>query len=195
MGDVKLKRHTRANGAEKGKKMFITSKNRSYTRYGQQRASGKFLAVFSHNESKAEEQSNPVVPGPVLMDWIKADRTTVCTCAGNPYYYQKSCPVHAIEYRVPEVPKKLYAVVRHCVMSQCGHWMMGTINIAGQRVTVSGSYGADGLPMDYEDLAPAARSKVVEVPEDLAEVFWRGGGHNCAGSEAPAMRHWAIANC
>lgn len=129
--------------------MFITSKSRSYARDGQQRASGKFLAVFSHNGFKAEEQANPVVPGPALMDWIKADRATVCTCAGNPHYYQKSCPVHAVEYRVPEVPKKLYAVVRSCAMSQCGQWMMGTINIAGQRVTVSGSYGSDGLPMDY----------------------------------------------
>lgn len=32
------------------------------------------------------------------------------------------------------------------------------------------------------------------VPPDLTEAFWRGGGHNSAGAEGPAMRQWAENN-
>ena len=87
---------------------------------------------------------------------------------------------------------KLYACVRHVYLHQLGHWMMGTARIAGQSVTVRGAYGSDGLTMDYEKLTPAARAKLIEVPTELAETFWHGGGHNTAGPEAPAMREWAL---
>lgn len=91
-----------------------------------------------------------------------------------------------------DLERKLYACVRHVSLNQCGHWMIGTARIAGQSITVSGSYGGDGLPKDYEKLTPAARQKLTEVPADLAEQFWNGGGHNTAGAEAPAMRQWAL---
>jgi hypothetical protein len=88
--------------------------------------------------------------------------------------------------------RKLYACVRHVSLKQMGAWMMGTARIAGQSVTVSGSYGSDGLPMDYEELTPAGRQKLVEVPKDLADKYWAGGGWNSSGSEAPAMKEWAL---
>ena len=91
-----------------------------------------------------------------------------------------------------EMERKLYACVRHVSLRQLGHWMMGTARIAGQSLTLSGSYGSDGLPCDYEKLTEAARTKLTEVPTELAEEFWRGGVHNCAGSEAAAMRKWAL---
>lgn len=92
-----------------------------------------------------------------------------------------------------ELNGKLYACVRHCSLRQFGHWMTGTVNIGGQRVTVSGSYGADGLTMDYEKLSPAARAKLVEVPAGIAHAFWHPEhpGWNSAGSEATIMRQWA----
>lgn len=91
-----------------------------------------------------------------------------------------------------ELRRKLYATVRYCHLKQFGHWMMGTVSIGGSRVTVSGAYGGDGLPMDLEKLPETARSRLVEVPADLAEKFWNGGGHNSAGTEADAMRTWAL---
>jgi hypothetical protein len=170
--------------------MFIKAKG-GYDSHGEQFAKGKFLAVFSHNSYMAEEQANRAVYGPV--DIIETRRgKSACTCAGHPIYWQKSCPTHAADYVIPKVDgHKLYAIVLDCSMRQCGPWMMGSINIAGQRITVSGAYGHDGLTCDYEKLTPAAREKLVEVPQVLAETFWNGGGHNSSGKEAPAMRDWA----
>ena len=85
----------------------------------------------------------------------------------------------------------LYAVVRSVTLSQCGHWMMGSLQLAGEVVTVSGAYGSDGLPGDLDKLSAAQQRLLVEVPFDLAVEFWSGGGWNSAGKEAPAMRKWA----
>ena len=83
---------------------------------------------------------------------------------------------------------KLYAVVRSCSMSQFGHFMMGFVKIGGQRLTVSGTYGSDGLPMDLDKLTPENQRKyLTAVPKDLQDKFWAGGGHNSAGSEGPDM--------
>jgi hypothetical protein len=173
--------------------MFIKQSQRGYGRNGEQFARGRFLAVFTHNKFKAEEQANPRVEGPAYWPaFFPTKPPHDCTCAGEAYYYQKSCPVHKSSYVIPEVDgRKLYGIVRHCSLRQFGHWMMGTINIAGQRATVSGTYGDDGLPMDYEDLTLAARAKLVELPKELCDKFWAGGGWNEAGSEAQAMHDWA----
>jgi hypothetical protein len=87
--------------------------------------------------------------------------------------------------------RDLYGCVRKVAMEQCGHWMMGAARIAGERVGLSGAYGDDGLPMNFEKLTPAQRRAFIKIPDDLAEVFWKGGGHNSAGSEAEAMVEWA----
>jgi hypothetical protein len=52
-------------------------------------------------------------------------------------------------------PENTYAVVRRVALSQCGHFMMGTANLCGRWVSVSGAYGSDGLPMS---LASEGRS-------------------------------------
>ncbi len=88
--------------------------------------------------------------------------------------------------------RKLYACVRRVALQEFGHWMMGTARIGGQSVSASGAYGNDGLPCDFEKLTPKARLLLVEVPEDVTAKFWAGGGHNCAGNEAYAMREWAM---
>ena len=81
-------------------------------------------------------------------------------------------------------------LVRYCKMSQCGHWMMGKVRIKGQSFTVSGSYGADGLtkdmPQEIYDLG-------VELPQELHEMWNKGGGHNSAGNEAGSIKAWALA--
>ena len=120
--------------------MFVTNKNRGYTRDGEQKASGKFLVVF--------------------------------------------CDDH----------HNLWGCVRHCVLTQCGHWMMGSVKIGSQRITVSGSYGGDGLPKDLSDVKEENRKFLTAVPADIAEKFWHPEhqGWNSAGSEAGVMREWAL---
>lgn len=80
-------------------------------------------------------------------------------------------------------------IVRKVALRQLGHWMMGTARIHGHSITVSGVYGGDGL------LCRVPRDvflKGVPLPDDLYEAWKNGGGHNSAGSEAPAMREWAL---
>lgn len=86
----------------------------------------------------------------------------------------------------------LYAAVRKVALRQCGHWMMGSARIAGTRIPISGSCGADGLPCEYDSLSPAVRSKLMPVPEDTAIVYWSDDGHNTIGKAAPTVRAWAI---
>lgn len=87
----------------------------------------------------------------------------------------------------------LRACVRSVRMSQCGHFMMGSAQVGSYRVSLSGSYGSDGLTLD-PDRYPGIWDLLVPVPADLAVQFWNGGGHNSAGAEAPSMREWARAN-
>lgn len=87
----------------------------------------------------------------------------------------------------------LRACVRSVRMSQCGHFMMGSAQLGQYRITLSGSYGSDGLTCDH-DKYPGLWETLIPVPADLAAQFWNGGGHNSAGREAPAMREWARAN-
>lgn len=79
-------------------------------------------------------------------------------------------------------------LVRYVRLRQLGHFMMGIVHIAGHRLSVSGAYGNDGLPMD---VPPEVYDLGVELPADLREAWNKGGGHNSAGSEAPLMREWA----
>lgn len=85
------------------------------------------------------------------------------------------------------------AAVRSVRMSQCGHWMMGEARLGTHRITLSGSYGEDGLTCDA-DKYPGLWDTLVELPRELNTAFWDGGGHNTCGSEAPAMRAWAQEN-
>jgi hypothetical protein len=81
------------------------------------------------------------------------------------------------------------AVIRKVALRQCGHWMMGSARIAGERVVLSGSYGADGLPVNVSE---AVYAKGVDVPRELYDAWSKGGGWNSCGSEAPAFRAWAL---
>jgi len=67
--------------------------------------------------------------------------------------------------------------------------MMGTARVGGRSITLSGSYGGDGLPCNVPwDVYLRGEP----IPQELQQAFWTGGGHNSAGSEAPAMRKWAL---
>jgi hypothetical protein len=81
-------------------------------------------------------------------------------------------------------------IVRYVRMKQLGHFMMGSAVVGKHRLTLSGSYGSDGLPKTVPDDAYEAG---VEVPKALYDAWNNGGGHNSsAGSEADEMRKWAM---
>lgn len=115
--------------------MFLKS-NRSYDRYGSQKASGPFLMVFNKD-------------------------------------------------------KELRACVRHVRMSQCGHFMMGQVQLGPFKITLSGTYGSDGLPKEPPE---GLWEHLIPLPEELTQEFWKGGGWNSAGSEAESMVDWAKNN-
>lgn len=89
--------------------------------------------------------------------------------------------------------RELRGIVRSVRMAQCGHFMMGRVTVAGESLSLSGTYGSDGLPLDGERY-PQTWDVAVPFPETLAEAFWKGGGHNCAGSEGPGVAQWAREN-
>ena len=83
------------------------------------------------------------------------------------------------------------AAGRFVRLSQCGHFMMGSARVGAHHVSLSGSYGADGLTLEAPaDLWPL----LLPLPEIERLAFWSGGGHNAAGSEAAILRRWAQAN-
>jgi hypothetical protein len=141
--------------------MFIKGK-RWCTRSGEQRASGPFLILLTHN-------------------FLKGNREIKC-------------------------------MVRTVAMRQAGHFMMGDLcfNFGDKKYyfSVSGTYGADGLTKDVEELRLAysperAPAEVIEavwdglmpLPRDIAEMKWKStSGWNCAGDEGSAVHEWAEKN-
>jgi hypothetical protein len=86
---------------------------------------------------------------------------------------------------------ELRAIVRYARMRQCGHWMMGSVKVGDQKVCLSGDYGGDGLPISNQEQTAALWDRLHPLPPTLAALFWKGGGHNCAGREAQSIRAWA----
>jgi hypothetical protein len=87
--------------------------------------------------------------------------------------------------------KEVRAAVRHVKMRQCGHWMMGSMKLGEHTITLSGTYGADGLTRDPPE---GLWEHLVPLPEELTVEFWKGGGWNSAGAEGPSVRDWAAKN-
>lgn len=83
------------------------------------------------------------------------------------------------------------AIVRKVALQQFGNFMMGFARIKGELLTISGSYGADGLPMS---VSSKVFNEAIPLPAELYDAWNKGGGWNGAGSEADAMRKWAIEN-
>lgn len=79
-------------------------------------------------------------------------------------------------------------IVRKVALRQLGPWMMGKARIGGHTISVSGTYGSDGLPCTVpQDVF----DRGVPLPQELFDAWNEGGGWNSAGNEASAMREWA----
>jgi len=106
-----------------------------------------------------------------------------------------------------DLKPELRAVVRHVSMKQLGHFMMASVKLGGFNICLSGTYGSDGLPVNFgqhfidhepvrftEEQANALFDAMVPLPEELQAAFWAGGGHNTGGKELEQIRQWAKAN-
>lgn len=89
--------------------------------------------------------------------------------------------------------KEIRGVVRTVQMEQLGQFMMGQCEVGGHKITLSGSYGSDGLTMDPEKY-PGLWEQLVPLPGPFYELWAKGGGWNSAGSEGEVFRDWALEN-
>lgn len=97
--------------------------------------------------------------------------------------------VQPTEQPIGEKSPPFRALVRFTSMRQLGHFMMGQCRAFGHRITLSGSYGNDGLPCNVpQDVYDHA----LPVPDELIDAWNKGGGWNSAGTEAKAIRTWAL---
>lgn len=85
-------------------------------------------------------------------------------------------------------PENMRGIIRKVAMRQFGHWMMGSAQIGQERITLSGSYGDNGLPVTVSEEVFA---KGVPLPVGLYNAWNHGRGWNCAGNEALEMQKWA----
>jgi hypothetical protein len=98
------------------------------------------------------------------------------------------CQEDKITNRLMPKRSPIRGIVRPVRMDQVGHWMMGMMRVGHYEVTLSGTYGSDGLVCS---VPPAVYRHGLELPEWLVERWNTGGGHNSAGHEAGPMREWA----
>jgi len=106
---------------------------------------------------------------------------------GTGDYLVLACGERGEKYR------ELRGFVRSVELRQLGHWMMGSVNIDGTRIGLSGPLGSDGLPLD-KDACPNW-DRMVVVPEDVATIFWTDStGHNDVGVSGKDLLTWALAN-
>ena len=86
---------------------------------------------------------------------------------------------------------RLYALVRHIQMSQCGHFMMANAVVNKHEFVLSGSLVGDGLPLDYKKVAPIFHL-FKPIPDDIAYIYWTDEtGHNSVGVSGKDLHKWA----
>lgn len=91
--------------------------------------------------------------------------------------------------RVCKAP--IRCLVRPTHFTSLGNFCMGFAMIHGRRLTLSGAYGGDGLPVSV-DAETYARG--LELPDELRGLWSNGKGWNGAGNEMDEMKKWALAN-
>jgi hypothetical protein len=87
---------------------------------------------------------------------------------------------------------EIRAAIRTAHLIQCGQWMMGSVNLWGHTITLSGTYGEDGLTNDCA--SDELWAMLHPLPPEVARAFWADGtGHNSAGHfSGPLIHDWAI---
>lgn len=84
--------------------------------------------------------------------------------------------------------KEIRCLVRKVALRQCGQFMMGSVTVAGEYISLSGQYGGDGLPNDPP--TAAFWERLHPLPDDIAADYWKSEN----GSAEEAIRNWAKTN-
>ncbi len=156
--------------------MFLESR-RWYDRHGAQRTAGPFLWVVLPDEPA----ENPCKECSSLRTRKMGYERYCYDCSKQ--FYDKL-------YHPPFTEAR--AFVRHVKMEQCGHWMMGKIKVGKHEQTVSGTYGADGLP---DEASRHVWEAGMGIPKEIMETWANSeSGHNSAGDEALSIYAWAKEN-
>ena len=81
------------------------------------------------------------------------------------------------------------AIVRKVALRQYGHFIMGTARAFGESISVSGSFGGDGLPCD---VPMHVYERAMELPADVLAAYWGIDDWAGKGGEGKAVvRNWA----
>lgn len=90
----------------------------------------------------------------------------------------------------------LYGCVRKVALSQLGHFMMGRAKVGDSMLTLSGTYGGDGLPAEeMEKLTERTRKEFKLIPPELTEAFWHDKNADHSSSSryvSERLREWAL---
>jgi len=117
-------------------------------------------------------------------------------------YTPDSIGPHAREHGLEAV----YACIRRVALAQLGHFMMGHARIGGFGITLSGAYGNDSLPLNFDsfgvhdhhvdqygrekfhryltfDECVSIRARFVRLPDDLSSLYWADQSSNFVTAE------------
>lgn len=155
--------------------MFITLKYSGINCHGEQSAAGLFLILMQPNcGSKKHPNVSPFC--------------SECGLIRAEHFLPDS---HCFYFHPHPITHPLRGIVRYVRMKQCEQFMMGSAEVGKTRLSLSGSYGSDGLPVTVPD---EAYDMGLILPQELHDAWNAGGGWNGKGEEAPAMRQWAKQN-
>ena len=165
--------------------MFIDKVRGGYRNDDEQWAAGRFLVAALPNKRPPEW----VARRDAIQARIFAEHPERPTWAWKDYLSteEREAGYGEVLYHAPFT--ELRCFVKYVHMHQCGAWMMGNTELGNHKVHLSGTYGDDGLP---KTLPRPVWERGVPLPEDLALMWAKGGGHNCAGAEGPLIRAWAL---
>lgn len=95
--------------------------------------------------------------------------------------------------------RELCCLVKNVHMRQVGNWMMALVTFPSYVLSLSGSYGGDGLPCsphsdDGRNWLRQLWPRLHVVPPEIVDLFWNDNGHNSSGKNGPAIRDWATAH-
>jgi hypothetical protein len=100
--------------------------------------------------------------------------------------YSDVMPAHTKETEDGRIDMR--ARIVYARMSQLGHFMMASVVVKGHHISLSGTYGGDGLcvtvPKEVWDTG-------IPVPSELYDE-WNSGGHNGPGKEAKHMHEFGL---
>ena len=198
--------------------MFISKIGHGYyDNAGQHSGRGYYLILFSWNTFKAADEivnaclacqcqkhanefarhNYAYVCRPWEFDESTVTREELARRWNAVFNRSDKCPAHAELWKIdgPLYPQtgqgKLWAAVRVCALHQFGPFMMGVLRIGRASITVLGSIGSDGLPLDLQKVPENFRSHLVQVPYDIAREYWADNGWNDIGKARGPLTDWA----